>query len=388
MELVITGNFWFIILLLVHAYLFYPLSLRIFKLFKTKSPVRSRDYLPPVTILIAAYNEEKVIAERIENILNFDYDLNKIEVIIGSDCSSDKTNEILLKKSEEWECIKVQIFDERRGKAAVLNDLAQLAKNEIFVFSDANTNFEKNALVKLISECVDEKVGGVCGRLVLVEPKDDFDKTNRERLYWQYETQLKKLEGNLGTLIAANGGIYAIRKKLFTKFPIEEAITDDLFQTLAVLKQGYDFQYAFDAVAVEEISKEIITEFRRKVRFAATNFQTLKNFKSLLIPKNFLLSYILFSHKVIRWFVPLLLIILFVVNTLLLNYDSFYRIIFYFQIVFYLSALIGYVLNKLKINISIFSIVYYYVFTNLALLIGLIKFLANKNAKIWDSTPR
>jgi poly-beta-1,6-N-acetyl-D-glucosamine synthase len=388
LELVITGIFWFIILLLVHAYLFYPLSLRIFNLFKTKSPLTSRDYLPSVSILIAAYNEEKVIAERIENILNLDYDLNKIEVIIGSDCSSDRTNEILLKKSEEWECIIVQIFDERRGKAAVLNDLAQLAKNEIFVFSDANTNFEKNALVKLISEFMDEKVGGVCGRLVLVEPKDDFDKTNRERLYWQYETQLKKLEGNLGTLIAANGGIYAIRKIIFTKFPVEEAITDDLFQTLAVLKQGYDFKYAFDAVAVEEISKEIITEFRRKVRFAATNFQTLKNFKNLLVPKNFLLSYILFSHKVIRWFVPLLLIILFIVNTLLLNYDNYYRIIFYFQIGFYLSALIGYVLNRFKINVSIFSIVYYYVFTNLALLVGLFKFLANKSAYIWDSTPR
>lgn len=388
MELVVTGIFWCIILLLIHAYLIYPLSLRIFNLFKTNSQVKSRDYLPSVSILIAAYNEEKVIAERIENILNLDYDLNNIEVIIGSDYSSDRTNEILLEKSKEWECIKVRIFDERRGKAAVLNDLAQLAKNEIFVFSDANTNFETNALSSLISEFMDEKVGGICGRLVLVEPKDDFDKTNRERLYWQYETQLKKLEGNLGTLIAANGGIYAIRKTLFTKFPVEEAITDDLFQTLAVLKQGYDFQYAFDAVAVEEISKEIITEFRRKVRFAATNFQTLKIFKSLLIPKNFLLSYILFSHKVIRWFVPLLLLILFIINTLLLNYDIVYRIIFYFQIGFYLSALIGYVLNKFKINVSIFSIVYYYVFTNLALLLGLFKFLAKKNAYIWDSTPR
>jgi len=388
LELVVTGIFWCIILLLIHAYLIYPLSLRIFNLFKTNSRVKSRDYLPSVSILIAAYNEEKVIAERIENILNLDYDLNNIEVIIGSDYSSDRTNEILLEKSKEWECIKVRIFDERRGKAAVLNDLAQLAKNEIFVFSDANTNFETNALSSLISEFMDEKVGGICGRLVLVEPKDDFDKTNRERLYWQYETQLKKLEGNLGTLIAANGGIYAIRKTLFTKFPVEEAITDDLFQTLAVLKQGYDFQYAFDAVAVEEISKEIITEFRRKVRFAATNFQTLKIFKSLLIPKNFLLSYILFSHKVIRWFVPLLLLILFIINTLLLNNDNVYQITFYFQIGFYLSALIGYVLNKFKINVSIFSIVYYYVFTNLALLLGLFKFLAKKNAYIWDSTPR
>jgi len=387
-ELYIAAIFWFAVLLLLHAYLIYPFSLRIFKIFSNKSPVTNRDYLPSVSILIAAYNEEKVIAERIENILNLDYDINKIEVIIGSDCSSDRTNEILYEKGKEINWIKVKNFSLRRGKAAVLNDLAGLAENEILVFSDANTNFEKIALVNLISEFVDEKVGGVCGRLVLVEPKDDFDKTNRERLYWQYETQLKKLEGNLGTLIAANGGIYAIRKKLYTKFPVEEAITDDLFQTLAVLKQGYDFKYAFDAVAVEEISKEIITEFRRKVRFAATNFQTLKHFKSLLIPKNLLLSYAFFSHKVIRWFVPVLLIILFITNILLYNYDDLYQLIFYVQVGLYLSALIGLILNKLKINIAIFSIIYYYVFTNLALLVGLFKFLFKKHAYTWDSTPR
>ena len=159
-------------------------------------------------------------------------------------------------------------------------------------------------LLKLISKFSDAKVGGVCGRLELEEPTDNFDKTNREKLYWKYETHLKKLEGDLGVLIAANGGIYAIRKNLFIKFPDGEAITDDLYQTFAVLNQDYNFLYASDAIASEEVSKEIMMEFRRKVRFAATNFQTLKFFKRLLFQKKLLISYALWSHKIIRWFVP------------------------------------------------------------------------------------
>lgn len=388
MELYIAAIFWFAVLLLLHAYLIYPFSLRIFKLFKSRPFTADQDYFPSISILIAAYNEEKVIAERIENIKNLNFDFGKLELIIGSDCSSDRTSEIVRSKSKDYNWLKCVNFEQRRGKATVLNDLFKTAKNDILVFSDANTKFNKDALVKLVSEFDDQKVGGVCGRLVLEEPADDFDKTNRERLYWQYETQLKKLEGNLGTLIAANGGIYAIRKKLFTKFPVQVAITDDLFQTLAVLQQGFQFLYKYDAIAVEEVSKEIITEFRRKVRFATTNFQTLKFFGGLLIPKKILLSYAFFSHKVIRWFVPLLLILLLITNALLIDHQYFYKIIFYFQIGFYVSALVGFILNKLKINISIFSIIYYYVFTNLALLIGLYKFLMRKQVYIWNSTPR
>ncbi|MCU0406383.1 MAG: glycosyltransferase [Ignavibacteriaceae bacterium] len=225
-------------------------------------------------------------------------------------CSFDKTNEILNEKSQEHSWLRTRIFSNRRGKASVLNDLAQLAKNEILVFTDANTKFEKDALLKLVSKFSDAKIGGVCGRLDLEEPIANFDRTNREKLYWMYETHLKNLEGDLGILIAANGGIYAIRKELFIKFPVGEAITDDLYQTFGVLNQGYNFLYASDAIASEEVSQEIMMEFRRKVRFAATNFQTLKIFRGLLLQKKILISYALWSHKIIRWFVPLLLILL------------------------------------------------------------------------------
>lgn len=388
MEIIITGIFWLTILLLVHAYILYPVSLWIFNWFKRKPEVVELLSYPSISIIISAYNEEKVIAERIDNIRNLNYDFNKLELIIGSDCSTDKTNEILNEKSQENSWVRTQNFSIRRGKAAVLNDLVQLTKNKILVFTDANTEFEKDALLNLVSKFSDPKVGGVCGRLELEEPTDNFDKTNREKLYWKYETYLKNLEGDLGILIAANGGIYAIRKELYTKFPESEAITDDLYQTFAVLNQGYDFLYAAEAIAIEEVSKEIMMEFRRKVRFAATNFQTLKFFKRLLFRKNRLISYALWSHKIIRWFVPILLILLLVTNILLIKYSQYYYIIFIVQASFYISAFIGYVLNLLKVNIPFFSLIYYYVLTNFALLMGLFKFLSKKHAYAWDSTPR
>jgi cellulose synthase/poly-beta-1,6-N-acetylglucosamine synthase-like glycosyltransferase len=382
------GIFWLSIFLLFQAYILYPIFLKILTSFKGKSKIEKSNYLPSVSIVISAYNEDKVIQARIENIKSLDYDFNKVELIIGSDCSTDDTNELLSEEDRKLGWMRTQIFETRRGKAAVLNDLVKLAKNDIIVFTDANTKFEKETLIKLVSRFKDEKVGGVCGRLILEEPIESFDKSNKERLYWIYETQLKKMEGDLNILVSANGGIYAIRRQLFTDFPADLAITDDLFQTMAILKQEYYFIYEFNAIAKEEISKEIMTEFKRKVRFTTTNFQTMKFFKGILFNKNFLLSFAVWSHKIIRWFVPLILIMLFVANAFLLNFNFFYYLAFLLQLGFYTSAVIGFILSKTRLNISFFGLIYYYVLTNLALLLGLLKFLTKKQIYIWDSTPR
>ena len=388
MELYIAAIFWFAILLLIHAYLIYPFSLFILKLFTDKPTKITETKLPSISILISAYNEEKVLSERIENIKNLDYDFNNLELIIGSDSSSDNTNEILKQKANEYNWLKISLFEIRRGKANVLNDLAQIAKGEIIVFTDANTVFEKTVLTNLVSRFSDQNVGGICGRLILENPEGDFDKSNREKLYWKYETQMKKLEGSLGILVAANGGIYAIRKNLFSKFPTDQAITDDLYQTLSVLDQGYKFLYANEAIAKEEVAKKLTSEFHRKVRFAGTNFQTLKQFPNLVFGKKFLVSYALWSHKILRWFVPIIAIFLFVSNLTLINYQKIYFITFIVQSAFYFSVLIGFILNKAKISVGLFSVSYYYFVTNLALLVGFLKFLFGKHSYTWNSTPR
>lgn len=388
MELYIAAIFWFAILLLIHAYLIYPFSLFILKLFTDKPTKITETKLPSISILISAYNEEKVLSERIENIKNLNYDFNKLELIIGSDCSFDKTNEILNQKAQNYNWLTIKIFLTRRGKANVLNDLVQLSKGEILVFTDANTMFDKDALINLVSKFSDDNAGGICGRLVLENPDGNFDKSNREKLYWKYETEIKKLEGSLGLLVAANGGIYAIRKNLFNRFPNDQAITDDLYQTLSVLNQNYKFHYANEAVAKEEVAKELTTEFHRKVRFAETNFQTAKQFRGLLFGKKLLVSYALWSHKILRWFVPILAIFLLVSNLILINFEKIYFVTLIIQVGFYFSVLLGFILNKLKINLGLFSVSYYYFITNLALLIGFIKFLFGKQTFTWDSTPR
>jgi len=380
--------FWILLFLIIQSYLLYPLSLVLFSFFRRNSANDRANVFPSISILISAFNEEKVIEERIENINNLEYDLSKVEVIVGSDCSTDRTNEILTNCAEKYKWLRIEKYNKRRGKAVVLNDLVNLAQNELLVFTDANTKFDKNALVNLVSEFSHEDVGGVCGRLVLDQPKGEFEKANRERLYWKYETHLKKYEGKLGVLIGANGGIYAIRKKLFTKFPEREAVTDDLYQALALLKQNFKFVYSYEAIADEDVSKEIITEFKRKIRFAATNFQTLKYFKKLLFSSNVVLSYALWSHKIIRWFVPVFLILILITNLLLVSSGQFYYDFLIAQLIFYTLTILCYLLSLIKINIPFVNMIYYYSLTNLALLIGLFKFIFKKHTYIWDSTPR
>jgi cellulose synthase/poly-beta-1,6-N-acetylglucosamine synthase-like glycosyltransferase len=342
---------------------------------------------PRVSILISAYNEEKVIRHRVENIAAQDYDLTKVEVIIGSDNSSDATNDILSKLAKEYSWLKVSLFDRRRGKASILNDLAKSAANEILVFTDANTRFERSALRTLLQGFGDEDIGGICGRLILQETDENRFESIEERKYWEYETFIKKSEGICGILIGANGGIFAVRKSLFEELP-PDAITDDLYTTLSVLMKGYKFTYENGALAFEDITSDITTEFRRKVRFAATNFQTLFYFWRLLLNRNLLLSFAFWSHKILRWFYPFILMSILIVNILLRDTSELFLLSLYMQCAFYAVGLLGYFFSLFKVRITVFSVIYFFMVSNLALVVGFIKFVQGKQSTIWQSTPR
>ena len=379
--------FVFLLFLSIHSYLLYPVVIKLISIVKYPEEYH-RDYMPSITILLSAYNEDKIIEERIENISKQDYDFSKIEVIVGSDCSSDMTNEILLRLEKEFEWLKVFIFSERKGKAGVLNDIAQYAKNEILIFTDANTEFNSGAIKKLVNNFGDEKVGGVSGRLILSENILGKKSSVEEKKYWQYETFIKKSEGKLGILIGANGGIFAIRKSLFTEIPLKKAVTDDLFLSLSVLQKKYKFVYEPRAVAYEEVGKSVAVEFKRKVRFAATNFQTLLYTKSILHSGKFLLAYAFFSHKITRWFFPFIMITLFILNLFLVTNGEFFYYCILAQVIFYLLALLGLVFSFFKIRILIFSLPFFFVIANIALIAGFIKFLRKKHSVIWQSTER
>ncbi len=387
-ELVIIFIFWFLVYLPFHAYLIYPLSMGIFSHFKSKDTAPLSTEPLSVSIIISAFNEEIVIENRVLNIAELDYNFDEVEVLIGSDGSSDRTNEILLELEKKFSWLSVFIFKKQRGKSAVVNDLVTKSNNQILVFTDANTIFSANALTLLVQDYANSSIGGVCGRLILSEPKNNFNRSNREKAYWDYETLLKKFEGKLGVLISSNGGIYSVRKNLFKRIPVDKAVTDDLFTTLAVLKQGYQFSYNYQATASEEVSRNLKSELKRKIRFAATNFQTLSFFKKILFSRNTLLSYTFWSHKVFRWYMPFILLILLLCNIFLLNTDTLYLLTFYLQVLFYFLTLIGLLFAIYNIRVPIISLFSFFSLTNLALALGWVNYILGKHRAQWQSTPR
>jgi cellulose synthase/poly-beta-1,6-N-acetylglucosamine synthase-like glycosyltransferase len=373
------------LLLIIHSFFFYPVILILLNRLKSSIHSIKENQNKSLSILIAAYNEEKVIKDRIENLAEQNYDFEKVEVFVGSDNSKDKTDEILLELSQKFKWLKFFSYKQRGGKAGVLNKLINEAKNEIIVFTDANTIFDKDVLKNLVKYFDNNDIGGVCGKLIL---KSEDSDDNEESRYWSYETMIKQVEGDLGISIAANGGIFAIRKELYTQIPTEKAVTDDLFLSLKVLSKGYKFAYASDARAYENTANSLNEEMQRKIRFSATNFQTLLACKDLLFHKNLLLSYAFWSHKVIRWFLPLLLIFIFISNYLLISFGSFYNLFFILQVIFYAFSFIGFILYKFKIRFMIFTLPYYFYLSNYALVMGFIKFIKGQNSVIWESTKR
>lgn len=374
------------IYLFIHTYFVYPICIHYLALFKSKPNLP--EYLPQITILIAAYNEEKVIERRIRNLAIQDYDHSKIEVLVGSDNSNDNTNRILHKLQSEYDWLKVFIYNERSGKAGVLNKLFEHVSNEIVLFTDANTEFDKDCIKNLVVYFSDISIGGVSGRLILEDENVDKKEGIEEKSYWEYETFIKRAEGKLGILIGANGGVFAIRKKYLEKIPISKAVTDDFFLSLNVLKNKMKFVYADNAVGRESVAKSVKQEFNRKVRFAATNYQTMIFFIQLLFSKNLLVSYAFWSHKVIRWFVPQILLIIFLLSLIYFHENSTVKFLLYLQSFFYLFSLIGFVLSLLKIRLKIFSLPNFFMISNIALAVGFIKFLFKKNSVVWETTVR
>jgi cellulose synthase/poly-beta-1,6-N-acetylglucosamine synthase-like glycosyltransferase len=366
------------------SFFIYPFILKFLAVFVNRKKTTA-DLNKSISILISAYNEEKVIRDRIENLASQNYDMDKVEVLIGSDNSSDETDKILFELTQKYKWLKFFSYKQRGGKAGVLNKLINEAKNEIIVFTDANTIFDNDVLKNLVKYFDDENLGGVCGKLIL---KSEDSNDNEESRYWSYETLIKQVEGDLGISIAANGGIFAIRKELYTPIPTEKAVTDDLFLSLKVLSQGFKFAYASDAFAYENTANSLNEEMQRKIRFSATNFQTLLACKELLFHKNLLLSYAFWSHKVIRWFLPLLLIFIFISNYFLISFGSIFNLFFILQVIFYAFALIGFILYKFKIRFMIFTLPYYFYLSNYALVMGFIKFIKGQNSVIWESTKR
>jgi cellulose synthase/poly-beta-1,6-N-acetylglucosamine synthase-like glycosyltransferase len=283
-----------------YPYLLAPLGRRFGNL-----PDADENHLPTVTLLIVAYNEAKVIEEKIKNSLALEYPRDSLRIVIASDGSTDGTDAIVSRFSAEG--IGLFSFPRNRGKISALNDAMSRIDSEIVVLSDANVYYQPTAIRKLVRNFADPRVGAVSGKVLLLNKELSYG--DAEKAYYSIQHLVQEGEGRMGTLIGADGAMYAIRRSLFTP-PAPDTILDDLQIAMGIARQGYLVLFEKEAVGFEENLLELEGEFRRKVRISAGGYQYLLRASFLPAPGQFLLMFCLFSHKILRWTSGLLMLAL------------------------------------------------------------------------------
>jgi cellulose synthase/poly-beta-1,6-N-acetylglucosamine synthase-like glycosyltransferase len=385
-QMVLAACFWGCLAGVAYTYLGYPVLIGLLARWFGRRPQAAEapaEELPSLTLLIAAYNEESVIDERLRNALAMDYPAGKLEVVVASDGSADGTNAIVQRYADRG--VRLLDFPMRRGKAAALNAAFTELKGDVVMLSDANTFADPSAAHKLARWFRDPGVGVVCGRLVLTDP---LAGTNADSLYWRYENFLKQCEGRLGVLLGANGGIYAIRRELYVPIPVETIVDDFVIPLRAKLRTGCAILYDSEAVAHEETPADVRAEFRRRARIGAGGFQSLRWLWRLLDPRRGLISLAFFSHKVLRWLGPFLLLGMLAANAALLDQRP-YQVLMAGQVGFYLlAAAAAYLppgrfklLKPLRLTTMFTSM-------NLALLMGCWRWLRGTQKGTWKRTER
>ena len=362
---------------IVYSYAIYPLLLAVV-------PVRRRGQLPEpaewpfVSVLISVYNEEKHITQRIENLLALDYPRDKLEILIGSDGSTDRTDELVRRFSDPR--VRLHQFDQRGGKPSMLNRLIPQTRGELLAFSDANALFAPDALRKLARHFRDPRIGGVCGRLVFHGEKSETD----EKPYWKLETYLKTRESALDSCLGANGAIYAIRKSCWPGIP-DNTFVDDFVIGMRVREQDMRVVYDREAVATEELPQSVGQEMTRRIRIGAGDFQALFLCWRSLLPWRGFHSLAFWSHKVLRWLAPFFMVAALISNIALLPRPLF-LVLLALQLAFYTLAIVGALRRGRKV--ILFSAPHYFVTINLALLLGFFRFITGTQQAAWKRTAR
>lgn len=368
--------------MIIYHYLLFPLCTVLIAVFGER-PVSKGDILPRVSLIIAAYNEEKVIEAKIRNCFQLEYARDKLEIIIVSDGSTDKTSQIV----EAYRSMGViGLFDPpRKGKTAALNRAVARASGEIVVFSDANSMYDHKAIMFLVRNFQDRSVGGVCGRKKIVENMTRGS-SRGDSLFWDFESTIKVNQSRIGSITTGDGEIFAIRKELYKEIP-EKVINDDTAITFNVIRQGYMVVYEPKAISNEEASITLRDDFNVKARMVCGGYQTLVLYAAMLFPPRNFFAIQFISHKVLRWMMPWFLISFYTVNIFLLH--GFYLYVFFLQSIFYLMALVGYVTKDQRGIGRLFYIPVYYCAMNVAAIFGFFYYFKGKvGIDIWKKAQR
>jgi len=377
-----TSLFFIIILLAFYTYIGYPIFLLLFS--RVKAHQIDEYFRPTVTLLVAAYNEISVIEEKMKNSLELDYPIDKINFVFVSDGSDDGTTEYLYKYNNAR--MKVVSIFPRGGKAGALSRGIGSSSGEIIVLTDANTMIEKDAIKKLVRHFSSLEVGGVTGDVRIRKGKGGFGES--EGMYYRIERMIQEKESDTDSVIGADGALYAIRKKLFI-LQDDAVILDDFVISMNIVKSGSRVLYDPEALAYENPTPEILQEMRRKSRVVAGGFQAIMRYHVMPTIKTPWLLFYFISHKLFRWIMPLLLIILIFLNIYIVEIreNIIYYVLLAGQIIFYVIASFGWIFYSRLTN-KIFSIPFYFTMVNISGLWGMYKYFASKQTVVWKKATR
>lgn len=385
--------FWVFLFIIFYAYLGYGIVLFslicLKRLFRGKrKDVTEELYEPEVTLFVAAYNEKEFLDKKVENSRSLDYPQEKVSQIWVTDGSDDGTPDLL----RTYEGVQVYHKPGRAGKIAAMNRGMEFVKTPIVIFSDGNTMLGKESIRRIVKLFSDPMVGCVSGEKRVAITGST---AATEGIYWKYESTLKKWDAELNTVVGAAGELFAVRTELHE--PVEpDTLLDDFIISLRIAEKGYKIQYDPEAYALENPSANVREELKRKIRISAGGIQSIVRLRELLNPFRFgLLSFQYISHRVLRWtLAPLGLLVILICNAWLamhygfFHFGNIYPWFFWGQLVFYIAALIGWLLEDRNIKIKLLYIPFYFFIMNLAVYLGFIRYIKRKQSVNWERAKR
>lgn len=384
----LTVIFWIAVFIIFYNYIGYAVIVYLLNKIKKSYPVSVSKYQPSVSFIVAAYNEEDVIEEKVRNCLALNYPRQLVEFIFITDGSTDNTQGIVARYPQ------VQLLHEpqRKGKSAALNRAVAHSVNSVLIFNDANTVLNYDALANITRHYASPLVGGVAGEKKVHRKNDGIGNTaDNEGLYWKYESFLKQLDSDFYSVVGAAGELFSIRRELYEPVA-ENVILDDFIISMKVVQKGYRVVYEKKACASELPSASISDEKKRKIRIAAGGFQAIFLLKGLLyFWKHPRLTFLYISHRLLRWmFSPFCFFFAFASNFMLVAFSAgaIWDMFFGLQLVFYLLAILGYIGERTQKKLKLPGIAYYFVFMNYSVILGFFRFLSGRQSAAWDKARR
>lgn len=381
--------FWAALFIIFYTYAGYGVVLyflvKLKRIFRPGRKSVSENFEPEVAFIVPCYNEAEFIEEKINNCLALDYPADKLKIIFITDGSTDATPDIIRKHSR----ITLLHESRRAGKSAAENRSMRYVDAPVVIFSDANTILPSDAVKYIVKHYADPAVGAVSGEKRIMTKETDSASGAGEGIYWKYESFLKRMDSELHTIVGAAGELFSFRRELFTELE-EDTILDDFMLSMRIVRKGYRVVYEPNAYAMETSSATVREELKRKIRICAGGWQAMSRLKSLMNPfSRPLVAFQYLSHRVLRWsLTPLLLILLMPLNIVLFDEGLVYRLMLAGQFIFYIAAMLGWYFANRQIRIKALFVPYYFFIMNYAVVLGFFRWMRGRQPAAWERAAR